>query len=78
MRLKSQQDPDPHGCFSRVKELHRQNPGCRQGTRLDRLTSLQGESLLYNSGSSLPPGSVSSGCCGRISQVGGRDDRSLS
>lgn len=78
MRVKSQQDPDPHGCFSRVKELHRQNLGCCQGAQLDRLTSQQGESLLSDSGSSLSPGSVSSGCCGRISQVGGQDDGSLS
>lgn len=78
MRLKSHQDPDPDGCFSRAKELYRQNLGCRQGTRLDRLASQQGESLMSDSGSSLSPGSVSSGCCGRISQVGGQDDGLLS
>lgn len=30
MRLKSHQDPDPDGCFSRVKELYRQNLRCGQ------------------------------------------------
>lgn len=64
MRLKSHQDPGPDSCFSRVKELYRQSLRCGQA-------GVPAGGKLSDSGSPPSPGSVSSGCCGRIPQVGG-------